>query len=128
MRMIVFFDLPVKTKNERREATRFRNFLMNDGYHMLQFSVYARVCNGLDAVEKHRVRLKQNLPNNGAIRMLVITEKQYSSIEILLGRLTQADERNRQSSRRIKTLAQQSCWASVFNLSVFCIHPGHWRA
>ena len=58
MRMIVFFDLPVKTKNERREATRFRNFLMNDGYHMLQFSVYARVCNGLDAVEKHRVRLK----------------------------------------------------------------------
>ena len=90
--MIVFFDLPVKTKNERREATRFRNFLMNDGYHMLQFSVYARVCNGLDAVEKHRVRLNQNLPNNGAIRMLVITEKQYSSIEILLGRLTQADE------------------------------------
>ena len=92
MRMLVFFDLPVKTKNERREATRFRNFLMNDGYHMLQFSVYARVCNGLDTVEKHRVRLKQNLPNNGAIRMLVITEKQYSSIEILLGRLTQADE------------------------------------
>ena len=92
MRMIAFFDLPVKTKNERREATRFRNFLMNDGYHMLQFSVYARVCNGLDTVEKHRVRLKQNLPNNGAIRMLVITEKQYSSIEILLGRLTQADE------------------------------------
>ena len=90
--MIVFFDLPVKTKNERREATRFRNFLMNDGYHMLQFSVYARVCNGLDTVEKHRVRLNQNLPNNGAIRMLVITEKQYSSIEILLGRLTQADE------------------------------------
>ena len=90
--MIVFFDLPVKTKNERREATRFRNFLMNDGYHMLQFSVYARVCNGLDAVEKNRVLLKQNLPNNGAIRMLVITEKQYSSIEILLGRLTQADE------------------------------------
>ena len=92
MRMIVFFDLPVKTKNERREATRFRNFLMNDGYHMLLFSVYARVCNGLDTVVKHRVRLKQNLPNNGAIRMLVITEKQYSSIEILLGRLTQADE------------------------------------
>ena len=86
--MIVFFDLPVKTKNERREATRFRNFLMNDGYHMLQFSV----CNGLDTVEKHRVRLKQNLPNHGAIRMLVITEKQYSSIEILLGRLTRADE------------------------------------
>ena len=90
--MIVFFDLPVKTKTERREATRFRNFLLNDGYHMLQYSVYARVCNGTDAVEKHRARIKQNLPDNGAIRMLVITEKQYESIEILLGRLTEADD------------------------------------
>lgn len=92
MRIIVFFDLPVKTKANRREATRFRNFLLNDGYHMLQYSVYARVCNGIDAVEKHRNRIKQNLPDNGAIRMLVITEKQYESIDILLGRLTQADE------------------------------------
>lgn len=44
MRMIVFFDLPVQTKTERRYATTFRNFLLKDGYHMLQFSVYARVC------------------------------------------------------------------------------------
>ena len=89
---MVFFDLPVKTKSERREATRFRNFLLNDGYHMLQYSVYARVCNGMDAVEKHRARIRRNLPDNGAIRMLVITEKQYESIDILLGHLTQADE------------------------------------
>lgn len=53
MRMIVFFDLPVQTKTERRHATAFRNFLLKDGYHMLQFSVYARVCNGNDAVKKH---------------------------------------------------------------------------
>ncbi len=92
MRILVFFDLPVKTKTERREATRFRNFLLNDGYHMVQYSVYARVCNGTDAVEKHRARAKQNLPANGAIRMLVVTEKQYESIDILLGKLTQADE------------------------------------
>ena len=92
MRIMVFFDLPVKTKSERREATRFRNFLLNDGYHMLQYSVYARVCNGMDAVEKHRARIRRNLPDNGAIRMLVITEKQYESIDILLGHLTQADE------------------------------------
>ena len=38
MRMIVFFDLPVQTKTERRHATAFRNFLLKDGYHMLQFS------------------------------------------------------------------------------------------
>ena len=90
--MIVFFDLPVQTKSQRREATRFRSFLLKDGYHMLQYSVYARVCNGLDSVEKHRARLKERLPKNGAVRMLVITEKQYESIEILLGGLTPADE------------------------------------
>ena len=92
MRILVFFDLPVKTAQNRREATRFRKFLLDDGYHMLQYSVYARVCNGMDAVEKHRARIRNHLPNNGAIRMLIITEKQYESIDILLGRLTEADE------------------------------------
>lgn len=84
MRMIVFFDLPVQTKTERRHATTFRNFLLKDGYHMLQFSVYARVCNGNDAVKKHESRLKASLPPNGSIRLLVVTEKQYQSIQILL--------------------------------------------
>lgn len=93
MRIMVFFDLPVKTKAQRREATRFRNFLLADGYHMLQYSVYARVCNGMDAVEKHRQRVKQNLPANGAIRLMVITEKQYEAIDILLGKLTEADDK-----------------------------------
>lgn len=92
MRIIVFFDLPVKTKKERREATQFRNFLLNDGYHMLQYSVYARVCNGMDAVSKHKSRIKNHLPCNGSIRLLVITEKQFESIDILLGKLTQADD------------------------------------
>ncbi len=92
MRILIFFDLPVKTAANRREATRFRKFLLNDGYHMLQYSVYARVCNGMDAVEKHRARIRLNLPDNGAIRLLVITEKQYEAIEILLGKLTEADE------------------------------------
>lgn len=62
MRMIVFFDLPVQTKTERRHATAFRNFLLKDGYHMLQFSVYARVCNGNDAVKKHESRLRETAP------------------------------------------------------------------
>ncbi|MCL2189876.1 MAG: CRISPR-associated endonuclease Cas2 [Defluviitaleaceae bacterium] len=87
MRILVFFDLPVKTKPERRVATQFRNFLLKDGYHMLQFSIYARTCNGTDAVEKHKTRLYNSLPDNGSIRMLVITEKQYQSIEILVGNL-----------------------------------------
>ena len=92
MRIMVFFDLPVDTASNRREAARFRKFLLNDGYYMLQYSVYVRVCNGTDAVEKHRARLRQQLPDNGAVRMLTITEKQFTAMEILLGPLTEADQ------------------------------------
>ena len=92
MRIMVFFDLPVKTKPERKAAARFRKFLVNDGYYMVQYSVYARICNGPDAVEKHRLRAKSNLPANGSIRMLVVTEKQYASIDILLGNYSVAEE------------------------------------
>lgn len=92
MRIIIFFDLPVKKKDDRVAATKFRNFLLKDGYFMVQYSVYCRVCNGPDAVNKHRERLRRSLPNNGSVRMLVITEKQYESIEIMLGKLSKADD------------------------------------
>ena len=88
MRMIVFFDLPVTTAPERKAATKFRNFLIKDGYCMIQFSVYSRVCNGNDAVEKHSKRLKANLPKNGSVRLLTITEKQYRNMAILLGEIS----------------------------------------
>jgi CRISPR-associated protein Cas2 len=88
MRMLIFFDLPVTTKPERRVASNFRKFLLKDGYHMVQFSVYARVCNGFGAVEKHQNRLKVNLPENGSVRLMVITEKQYESMQILVGKMT----------------------------------------
>ena len=87
MRILVFFDLPVTTPSLRKAAAKFRKFLLSDGYHMLQYSIYARTCNGTDAVEKHKKRMYGALPTNGSIRMLVITEKQYQSIEILVGAL-----------------------------------------
>ena len=86
MRILVFFDLPVKTKTERRRATQFRNFLIKDGYYMVQFSVYARLCDGVDMAEMHRERLRNNVPDNGSIRVLTITEKQYDNVEVVLGR------------------------------------------
>lgn len=87
MRIIVFFDLPVTTKTERKIATDFRKFLIKDGYYMVQFSVYARVCNGYDAVNKHIKRLKTVVPDNGSIRVLTITEKQYEGMYVLAGKL-----------------------------------------
>ncbi|MBI1775494.1 MAG: CRISPR-associated endonuclease Cas2 [Proteobacteria bacterium] len=86
--MFVFFDLPVGTKGERRAATRFRNFLKDDGYMMLQWSVYARVCRGEEAAEKHVQRVTKNLPGKGSVRALQVTDKQYGRMRLLLGEMT----------------------------------------
>ncbi len=88
MRLVIFFDLPVVTKNDRKIYSKFRKFLINDGYDMLQFSVYSRICNGEDGVKKHYNRLKEHLPKKGSIRCMKVTEKQYASMEILVGKRT----------------------------------------
>lgn len=85
MRMMVFFDLPMVTKAEKRAYTVFRRFLLNDGYDMIQFSVYGRVLNGNDAEQKHLKRLTANLPPAGSIRVMTVTEKQYASMLLLVG-------------------------------------------
>lgn len=87
MRIIVFFDLPTLTKSDRKNASRFRNFLIKDGYVMLQLSVYSRICKGQDAVDKHAKRLKSLIPKEGSVRLLTVTEKQYASMEVLVGAL-----------------------------------------
>lgn len=86
MRLLVFFDLPVKTRQERRAYTQFRRFLIGDGYDMLQFSVYGRILNGRDAEQKHLQRLKLHLPPAGSVRSMVVTEKQYAGMELLVGK------------------------------------------
>lgn len=86
MYLFVFFDLPVKTKPERRAATRFRQFLKRDGYDMMQYSVYTRICRGQDAVDKHLGRLSGNLPPSGGVRSLGVTDKQYARMKLLVGK------------------------------------------
>ena len=87
MWVIVFFDLPVKKPEQRRQATQFRNFLLNDGYLMLQYSVYARVCKGKESVDKHLKRVVSMLPSEGSVRTLHVTDKQYAKMQILSGNL-----------------------------------------
>lgn len=86
MRIIVFFDLPVSTKTERHLATSFRRFLLNDGYYMLQFSVYARLCNSVENAEQHFARLEKEAPKDGSVRCMIVTEKQYASMKIITGK------------------------------------------
>ncbi|MCC3351795.1 CRISPR-associated endonuclease Cas2 [Ruminococcus albus] len=85
MRIMVFFDLPVTTKNDRKEYAKFRKFLINDGFIMIQFSVYSRTVRNHDDAKKHCKTIEANLPPKGSVRVLTVTEKQYDSMKLLVG-------------------------------------------
>ena len=92
MRLIVLFDLPVVRKIDKRNYSRFHKFLVRDGYDMIQYSIYARICNGPDAIDKHLIRLMQNVPREGSVRTLEITEKQFTAIKVLVGKKREKED------------------------------------
>lgn len=81
--LLVMFDLPVMTDEERRTANRFRNDLIADGYMRVQFSVYARPCGTSDKTDTHIRRLKKLIPKYGEVRGLVITDAQWGRMMIV---------------------------------------------
>jgi CRISPR-associated protein Cas2 len=85
MRLIVFFDLPTATKKDRKAYTKFRKFLVDNGFMMIQFSVYVRICKGLDTVQMYEAYLGKNIPPKGNVRTLTITNTQYERIKVILG-------------------------------------------
>ncbi len=80
MWLYVMFDLPVITKNERKQATKFRNALLDLGFEMAQFSVYARFCAGKERVATLSRQVQKVLPAGGRVALLSITDKQYANI------------------------------------------------
>lgn len=91
MRLMVMFDLPVTSTEERRSAACFRQFLLKDGYNMMQFSIYVRICSGINDVDKHIDCLYDNVLDNGFVRCLTVNEKQFENMKILTGELTAAE-------------------------------------
>ena len=85
MRIIVFFDLPVKTKKDRKVYTTFRKYLIEQGYMMLQYSVYCKLSNNRDASKQHIDNVKRNTPQKGHVRIMLLTEKQFSNMIIVIG-------------------------------------------
>jgi CRISPR-associated protein Cas2 len=88
MRVVVLFDLPTNTKQERRNATRFRNFLLDDGFDMLQYSIYSRLCPDRDNANTHLERVKNHAPDDGSIRLLMLTEQQFTNMHVITGEKT----------------------------------------
>lgn len=70
MWILVMFDLPTDTKPQRKAATDFRNFLLDEGFERSQFSVYARFVNGKEAYASRVARIGRNLPEKGDIQIL----------------------------------------------------------
>lgn len=88
MWIMVLFDLPVTTSKERKEATKFRDFLLDNGFDMVQFSVYMKPCTGKEHVERMVKTIKSNMPEEGKIDIISITDKQYENIITLRSRNT----------------------------------------
>lgn len=86
MWLFVFFDLPVTSKKERKLATDFRKKLLNNGFCMMQFSVYNRHCASRESAEVHIRRVKSFVPPYGQVSILMITDKQYGDIINFWGR------------------------------------------
>ena len=93
MRILLFFDLPVKTKHDRRHYSELRRFLLQDGYDMLQFSVYCRLCNGIENVKRHLHLLGAHVPPRGSLRTICVTEKQYYRMRHWIGVPTTHEKR-----------------------------------
>ena len=86
MWIIVLFDLPSDTKTARRKYTQFRNFLLDDGFSMMQYSVYMRHCASDENASVHVKRVKSILPPEGEVRIVKITDRQFGKIEIFYGK------------------------------------------
>ncbi len=85
MRVIVFFDLPVTTGQQRQAYTKFRKYLLKSGFMMLQESVYCKLALNGTIVRGIVDNVYKNSPQEGIVQLLTVTEKQYSRMEFIIG-------------------------------------------
>ena len=86
MRVLVMFDMPTNNKRERKLYAKFRKYLIQDGFMMLQYSVYMRICKGVASANRHLDKISLIVPPKGYIRGLILTEKQFDNMRLLLGK------------------------------------------
>lgn len=86
MRVIVFFDLPTETLEDKREYRNFRKFLIKKGFFMMQESVYSKIALNTTVADSLVQAVKSNKPKAGLVQLLVITEKQFGRMEFIVGK------------------------------------------
>lgn len=85
--IFTMFDLPVDTKTARKAYADFRKSLLKDGFTMLQYSVYVRHCASEENADVHYNRIKGFLPDDGEVRLITITDKQFGRMETHWGKM-----------------------------------------
>lgn len=85
MWVFAMFDLPVKTKPQRRHAAQFRKVLLREVFSMLQYSVYARFCPTQEATQSFLRRIQRRLPPGGQVRLLTVTDRQFGKMQVFQG-------------------------------------------
>lgn len=88
MRIILFFDLPMESSLHIKNYTRFRKFLIKEGFIMMQKSVYSKLVLNASSAKLEIKKIKSYVPDDGFIQILTVTEKQFASIENLSGKMT----------------------------------------
>ena len=79
------FDLPTETKLQRKAASEFRKYLVSDGFTMFQFSIYVKNCASRENTTVHVNRVKKNLPEEGKVCIISVTERQFREILLFEG-------------------------------------------
>ena len=104
MRMLLMFDMPTETVDERKAYRKFRKFLINEGFIMHQFSVYSKLLLNNSASNAMLDRLKANNPKKGNMTLLTVTEKQFARMIYLNG---QRDDSIGNTDSRIVFLGEE---------------------
>jgi CRISPR-associated protein Cas2 len=91
--ILTMFDLPVMTDKERKAATKFRTDLLDNGYLMIQFSVYARPCISYEQMDTHIDRIKKFIPAAGNVRLMFMTDEQWKKSYTVIGENYKNDNR-----------------------------------
>ncbi|GIK18355.1 MAG: CRISPR-associated endoribonuclease Cas2 [Phycisphaerales bacterium] len=92
MWIVAMFDLPVDSKAARRRYAQFRKALIKDGFAMMQFSVYIRHCASRENAEVHTRRVEDAVPDDGEVRVLTVTDKQFERMRVFWGKMRKPPE------------------------------------
>ena len=100
------FDLPVVRDEERKAASRFRHDLLDAGYILVQFSVYARPCVSYEQMDSHIGRIKGLIPEAGNVRLMFMTDEQWKRSYTVIG----GNYRQKKNAQEPEIPAQVEFW------------------